>query len=266
MTLNPLATASRLMKRHARWGLVLPLLLATACGPRFENAHQPTPSNLVVDGQTIPEVNRISIPMPTKVASPTPTRAQASSLWHSGSTSFFGDQRASAIGDILTVAIDINDQAQLRNSSERSRSGAQAVRDPLFFGYGQQIENILIGIDGDDLPTGGSIVDLGSSSESSGEGSIRRNESISLRVAVLIIDELPNENFVIAGRQEVMVNNELRELRVAGIIRSADIDAQNTVSYDKIAEARIAYGGRGQISTVQQPRYGENLLDVILPY
>lgn len=246
-------------------GFGLCVALAFGC-TKFEENHNPTPSNLVLNAETIPEVNRVSIPMPSMQVQPTPVRAQASSLWYNGSTSFFGDQRASAVGDILTVEIDINDQAQLKNSSERSRSGSQTVQDPIFFGYGQRLANLLIGIEEDDLPTGGSVVDLGSSTDSAGAGSIKRNESIQLRVAALIIQQLPNQNFVIAGRQEVLVNSELRELRVAGIIRSADIDADNTISYDKIAEARIAYGGRGQISMVQQPKYGENLLDIILPY
>ena len=86
------------------------------------------------------------------------------------------------------------------------------------------------------------------------------------RVAALVIQTLPNGNFVIAGRQEVKVNNELRELRIAGIIRQSDINVGNTIDYDKIAEARITYGGRGQISTVQTARYGQDALEVFLPY
>ena len=105
-----------------------------------------------------------------------------------------------------------------------------------------------------------------SSSEASGQGTIKRNESIQLRVAALIIQLLPNGNFVIAGRQEVKVNAELRELRIAGIIRSMDLSLNNTISYEKVAEARIAYGGRGQLSVVQQPRYGQDFLEIILPY
>lgn len=219
-----------------------------------------------IDSNTIPEVNRISVPMPATEPRRRPQRAEASSLWNRGTSSFFDDQRAEQVGDILTVVINISDGASLSNESERSRSSSQGVNSPVFLGYGGQIDAILPGVDAEDLPTGGNIIDLGNASSSSGEGSISRNESINLRIAALIVKELPNGNFVIAGRQEVKVNNELRELRVAGVIRPEDINTLNTVPYDKIAEARISYGGRGQLSQVQQPRYGEDFLDVILPY
>ncbi len=240
-------------------------LALAACG-EYKRTHNPQLSDMVVDGQTMPEVNRISVPMPDAEPMRPPQRADASSLWGKSTRSFFGDRRAQEVGDLLTVVIDINDSAQLRNASERTRSGGQNVKDPVFLGYGGQIDKILPGVDPSDLPTGGSIIDLNSSSTTAGEGSIKRNETIELRVAALIVKELPNGNFVIAGRQEVKVNNELRELRVAGLIRPVDIKIDNTIPYDKIAEARIAYGGRGQLSRVQQPRYGEDFLDVILPY
>jgi flagellar L-ring protein precursor FlgH len=195
----------------------------------------------------------------------TPKRAEASSLWGPSTRSFFGDKRAQRVGDILTVVIDIEDQADLSNASDRSRSSNQTAGRPTFLGYGGKIDRILPGISESDLPQG-DIIDLDSSSGVSGEGSIRRNETINLRVAATIIEVLPNKNFVIAGRQEVRVNSELRELRIAGIARPVDISLRNTISYDKIAEARIAYGGRGQISVVQQPRYGQDALEVILPY
>ena len=244
--------------------LIVPLLLG-ACSQYSEN-RDPQISDLVLDGNSVPEVNRISIPMPEMQPTARKKRAEASSLWQSNTTSFFGDRRAKNIGDLLTVTIDINDQAQLRNASERSRSNAQGAEDPSFLGYGSQIDSILPGVDQSDLPTGGNIVDLNSTSSSSGDGSIRRNEQIKLRIAAVVIKVLPNGNFVIAGRQEVKVNHELRELRIAGMVRSVDINLDNTVSYDKIAEARIAYGGRGQLSAVQRPRYGQDFLEVVLPY
>ncbi len=240
-------------------------LALSACG-QYTKHRNPELSDMVLNGETMPEVNRISVPMPETEPMSPPKRAEASSLWGTNTRSFFGDRRAQAVGDLLTVVIDINDSASLRNASERSRSGGTDVKDPVFLGYGGQIDKILPGVDASDLPTGGSIVDLGSSSSTAGEGSIKRNESIELRVAAMIVKELPNGNFVIGGRQEVKVNQELRELRVAGVIRPVDIMIDNTIPYDQIAEARIAYGGRGQLSRVQQPRYGEDFLDVILPY
>lgn len=244
--------------------LLISGLALAGCTEQYKEHRNPEFSDM--NASNVPEVNRISVPMPPRTHRSSPKRAEASSLWQRGTSSFFEDQRAQQVGDILTVVINISDDARLNNASERSRSSNQGVDSPVFLGYGGQINKVLPGVGSSDLPTGGQIIDLGNSSSSTGEGSITRNEAINLRVAALIVKELPNGNFVIAGRQEVKVNNELRELRVAGIIRPQDIGTLNTVAYDKIAEARITYGGRGQISQVQQPRYGEDFLDVILPY
>ena len=232
--------------------LVVQLFVLMGCAELEQNRH-PEISNLVLDPSTMNEVNRISIPMPVAAIKPPPKRAESASLWSSDTASFFTDRRATDVGDLVTVLIEIDDRAQLQNRSGRSREARQDVGDPDILNF--------------DLSTdSGNLLGLESSSESSGEGSIRRNEAISLRVAALIIEVLPNENFVIAGRQEVRVNSELRELRIAGIIRGADINVNNTIDYDKVAEARISYGGRGQISAVQRPRVGEDILEIILPY
>ena len=260
-------TTLSLAKSFSRGRFVVSALLISgmalgACTPKFKEHRNPQFSDMSTD---IPEVNRISVPMPAQEPMMRPKRAEASSLWRRGTSSFFDDQRAQTVGDILTVVINISDDAKLDNASERSRSSTQDVDTPVFLGYGSQLNKVLPGVDAGGVPSP-QIIDLGNTSASKGEGSIARKEAINLRVAALIIKELPNGNFVIAGRQEVKVNNELRELRVAGIIRPQDIGTLNTVAYDKIAEARITYGGRGQISQVQQPRYGEDFLDVILPY
>lgn len=245
--------------------LVSAAMAMTGCDV-YEKNRNPQTSPLVVDGSTIPEVNRISVPMPDIPAKSAPKRAEASSLWNSGTRSFFGDRRAKAVGDLLTVQIDINDQAQLNNASKRDRSQSQSTDEPVFLGYGSQLEKVLPGVNASNYPTGGKVVDLGSTSSTAGSGEIKRKEKISLQIAAIIIQVLPNGNFVIAGRQEVKVNQELRELRIAGIVRSVDISLNNTISYDKIAEARITYGGVGQISAVQSPRYGQDFLEIVLPY
>lgn len=226
----------------------------------------PETSELTITEEAYPETKTISIPTPEKPSKSKLVRADAASLWKSGARSLFLDQRAEGIGDILTITIDIDDQAQLKNTSSRSRNGNEEVNDPEFLGYGSQIEKLFPGLTKADFPTSGKIIDLSSAGSLGGEGAIRRNESIKLIIAAMIIQKLPNNNFVIAGRQEVKVNNELRELRVAGIIRQEDIGSNNSISYDKIAEARITYGGKGQISQVQKPRYGTDLLDILLPY
>ncbi|WP_201722450.1 flagellar basal body L-ring protein FlgH, partial [Sulfitobacter sp. HI0129] len=163
------------------------------------------------------------------------------------------------------VIISIDDRARLRNSTDRQREGGSSIGFPTFFGYGAKIAAILPGISRADLPSG-DIVDISSQTEASGSGAINRGEQIDLKVAALVIEKLPNGTLVVAGRQEIKVNHELRELRMAGIVRPADIRNDNTISYDKIAEARIAYGGRGTLSRQQERSYGEDALDVVLPY
>ncbi len=183
------------------------------------------------------------------------------SLWEANKRSFFRDQRASDVGDILTVMIDIEDNARMRNSTSRSRDTAEALGLEALFGLESTLDDALA-----DSFTPEQAVDLSAESRARGAGEINRNEEISLRVAVVVTERLPNGNFVIAGRQEVSVNHELRELRVAGVIRPEDITAENTIDYFKVAEARIAYGGRGVISRVQKPRYGQRVYEYVSPF
>ena len=244
-------------------GLVAVLLL-TGCG-EDPFGQDPRVSAVGLDQQTLTEAQTVQVPMPAPEPARMPYRAERASLWERGSSGFFGDQRATDVGDILTIVIEIDDEAQLANETARNRTGGGQIAYPKLFGYGTQIDKVLPGVGPEDLPSD-NIVDLTSSQTSSGGGSINRNESISLRVAALVVQQLPNNNMVVAGRQEVKVNQELRELRVAGIIRPQDIGMDNTISYDQIAEARITYGGRGGISRQQTRGYGEGLMDVILPY
>ena len=185
----------------------------------------------------------------------------AGSLWQSGPTSLFGDRRARTLGDILTVVIEIDDEAEIKNRTDRTRDAADGLAVPNFFG--------LASLAADVLPNGGSLnpaIEASSSSQTNGDGNIKREEKVTLRVAATVTHMLPNGHMVITGSQEVRVNHELRDLQVAGIIRPEDISRQNTITYEKIADARIVYGGRGVISDVQQPRYGQKVLDAILPY
>lgn len=191
----------------------------------------------------------------------TPAAARDSSLWSAGQSSLFGDQRAAKRGDILTVVIEIDERAEISNSTDRSRSSGENMAVPQLLGLPQRLD--------EDLPAGATManaVDLSASSSSSGDGSVQRREKLELRIAATVIDTLPNGVLAISGSQEVRVNFELRELLVGGYVRPEDISRQNEITYDKIASARIAYGGRGQISDVQQPRYGQQVLDILLPF
>ena len=183
------------------------------------------------------------------------------SLWSGTRNSLLGDRRAVKRGDILTVVIEIDERAEISNQTDRSRSGSENLSVPGLIGIPQRLDET--------LPEGASsseLVSINSSSNSSGDGSVKRNEKLTLRVAATIVDVLPNGVLSIKGSQELRVNFELRELLVTGYVRPADISRLNEITYDKIASARVSYGGRGQITDVQQPRGGQQVLDVILPF
>jgi flagellar L-ring protein precursor FlgH len=235
---------------------ILALLLTSACSKLSEVGKEPSFSQ--VEG-SYQHHAMYTTPMPEFVEPTGPT--EASSLWTAKSGSLFGDRRAGQRGDILTVVIEINDKAEISNSSGRSRSGSQSMAIPSLFGIPQRLNK--------KLPTGASMDDAVSTSSDSafaGQGSVKRNEKLTLRVAATVVEELPNGVLRIEGQQEVRVNFELRELIVTGYVRPTDISRQNEITYDRIAGARISYGGRGQISDVQQPRYGQQIAETVLPF
>ncbi|MFZ1470053.1 MAG: flagellar basal body L-ring protein FlgH [Paracoccaceae bacterium] len=197
--------------------------------------------------------------MPQNADPDSPT--DASSLWTGETNSLLGDRRAAQRGDIMTVVIEINDKAEISNTSGRTRSGSQSMGIPSLFGIPQRLDA--------SLPEGASMadaVDTSSKSTFSGNGSVSRKEKLTLRVAATVVEKLPNGVLRIEGKQEVRVNFEMRELTVTGYVRPADISRQNEITYDKIAGAQISYGGRGQISEVQQPRYGQQISDIVMPF
>jgi flagellar L-ring protein FlgH len=199
----------------------------------------------------------ISLPMPA----PQPAQYAANSLWRAGARAFFKDQRATRSGDILTVKIEIRDSAKLNNTTTRSRNASENGGFTGLFGLETQVAKI--------LPEGtnpANLVGVTSDNTHQGSGVIQRDETIALKVAAIVTQVLPNGNLAIQGRQEVQVNFERRDLYIAGVIRPEDIDSANSIPYDKIAEARISYGGRGQITDVQQPRYGQQLYDIVAPF
>ncbi len=204
-----------------------------------------------------PGYQPVSLPMPAPVVA---TR-QANSLWQEGSRAFFKDQRASDIGDIITVVVEIDDDAAVTNTTTRSRTNSEGAALGGLFGFENALNDVFPeGVTGDNL------VDLNSSNSNVGNGEVDREEDINIRIAAVVTQKLPNGNLVLYGRQEVRVNFEVREIVVGGVIRAADITSTNTISYDQMAEARIAYGGRGQLTDVQQPRYGSQVLDIIMPF
>ena len=199
----------------------------------------------------------VSLPMPSQKKA----ARQKNSLWQSDRVTFFKDQRAGQVGDILTVLIDIKDQASIDNETERTRTSSEGAGLNSLLGYEQSLNRVL-----PEAVDNSSLSDFNSDSAHKGKGTITRDDTIKLRLAALIMQTLPNGNLVIHGKQEVLVNFEKRVLQVDGVVRPEDISVQNTINYDQIAEARIVYGGQGQLTDVQQPRYGQQLYDIIFPF
>lgn len=231
----------------------------SACGSldRLANVGKAPTLSAIENPVAQPGYRPVQMPMPA----PKPVVYQANSLWRTGSRAFFKDQRAQQVGDLLTVRVRITDKAAIDNTSERKRTNAEGFDMEGFFGQEDRVHKLFAK---GATPKG--LVDLNSSSGSKGEGSVKRSEQLVTDVAAVVTQVLPNGNLVIEGKQEIRVNFELRELVVSGVVRPEDIEAGNTIDSTKIAQARIAYGGRGQITDVQQPRYGQQVLDVILPF
>ncbi|KRA99253.1 flagellar biosynthesis protein FlgH [Devosia sp. Root685] len=209
----------------------------------------------IQDPTTLAGYQPVRMPMPEPMAD----TYQSNSLYRTSARGFFKDERAHRVGDILTVKVTVDDRAKISNSSNRNRSSTNSAGMGGIFG--SAVDNL----------SGGTIdpskaIDLTSGINDTGAGSVNRSEALETSIAAVITQVLPNGNLVIEGRQEVRVNFEVRDLIVSGIVRPSDIQANNTIASTKIAEARISYGGRGQITDVQQPRYGQQVLDAILPF
>ena len=197
---------------------------------------------------------------PVQMPMPKPELASynANSLWRNGSRAFFKDQRAARIGDILTVTVNFTDNANLSNETKRDRTSKEDSGISDFIGAQTITQARKI------LP--GKLLTTDSTSQYDGKGTVDRKENLRTNVAAVVTQVLPNGNLVVEGKQEIRVNFEIRELIVAGIVRPEDIQSDNTIDSSKIAQARIAYGGRGQITDFQQPRYGQQVTDILLPF
>lgn len=202
----------------------------------------------------------VSAPADPGSLAPSQTAAHRSpSLWSARRASLLGDRRAQTRGDILTVVIEIDEEASISNATSRSRSASEDLSVSALLGLPDVVSDAL----GVDLNP---AAQLSSGSGTDGSGSVQRSEKVTLRLAATVVDVLPNGHFAVVGSQEIRVNHELRDLTVQGIIRPEDISRTNEITYDKIADARVGYGGRGVISAVQQPRYGQQIADIVLPF
>jgi flagellar L-ring protein precursor FlgH len=242
--------------RSAACGLAFTSLLSgCAALDRLKLIGEQPPLTAIENPTAAPGYKPVQMPMPQ----PQPASYNPNSLWRNGSRAFFKDQRAHQVGDILTVKVKITDKATVENETSRSRKNSEDSGVDNFFG-----KTKLPIFSSVNVP--GKILTADSTASSDGKGSIDRKDEITTNVAGVVTQVLPNGNLVLEGKQEVRVNFEVRELIVAGIVRPEDIESDNTIDSTKIAQARIAYGGRGQITDVQQPRYGQQVLDVLLPF
>ena len=255
------STAIPLLPRVVR---LLPVLLAVlwlgGCASmmqRFADVGEPPAINPELNPVKQIDYTPVSFPQPPPISG----ERQSNSLWRPGARAFFKDQRAGRVGDILTVIVNIDDKADLENTTTRSRDNDEAAQLPKLLGYELALNDFLPeAVDRNDL------IDFSADTNNKGTGEIDRKEQISLRIAAVVTQVLPNGNLVIFGRQEIRVNHEVRELAVKGVIRPEDVSPTNVVAWDKVAEARIVYGGRGILSDIQQPRYGQQLFDIVFPF
>jgi flagellar L-ring protein FlgH len=245
-------------KRIALAGTMLTALSVTSgCSgiDRLSQIGEEPKLSAIENPTTQPGYKPVQMPMPK----PETVSYNPNSLWRNGSRSFFKDQRARQIGDLLTVTVNITDQANFANETQRSRTATEDSGITAFLGsslFGQRAQSVLPG----------RFLTADSNSGTDGKGTIVRQETLQTNVAAMVTQVLPNGNLVVEGKQEIRVNYEKRELIVAGIVRPEDIQSDNTIDSSKIAQARIAYGGHGEISDIQQPRYGSQVMDVLLPF
>jgi len=247
-------TVSKITRHAVLAAMTASLLSGCAALDRIKDIGQQPSLSAVDNPTTKPGYKPVQMPMPAAQ----PASYNPNSLWRNGSRAFFKDQRAHQIGDILTIKVNFTDQANITNETQRSRTNKEDSGIDNFFGKPK------VPIMNTPVPT--RIFTADSTSSSDGKGTVARQEQLVTNVAGVVTQVLPNGNLVVEGKQEIRVNFEIRELIVAGIIRPEDIESDNTIDSTKIAQARIAYGGRGQLTDVQQPRYGQQVLDVLLPF
>src|SRR5580658_5318787 len=231
-------------------------MLGTSCSTfdKLKLIGEQPPLSPVDNPTTKPGYKPVQMPMPTAQ----PASYNPNSLWRNGSRAFFKDQRAHQVGDILTVKVNINDTAQFQDQTQVTRTATEDSAITSFLGSNT--------ITSARAPLPGTLLNTNSNTQSDANGSINRQDQLVTNVAAVVTQLLPNGNMVIEGKQEVRLNSEMRVLIVAGVVRPEDIESDNTIDLPKVAEARVAYGGKGTISNIQQPPWGQQALDILLPF
>ncbi len=253
------------MKRFASLLIVTSLL--SGCGavgrlkavgkaPKMSPAEEIAAPSVETSLGLMGAANRSGNPAATEAPSPA-----SASLFRTGSGAFFRDQRAGRVGDIVTVRINIADKAAVDNTTTRTRSGSEKSGVAALLGLQAPLAAALPG-----AVDPSKLVDTNSTSASNGAGTTSRSETINMTIAAMVVGVMANGNLLIRGKQEVRVNFELRELVISGIVRPEDIARDNSIRHTQIAEARISYGGRGQLTDAQQARWGQQIYDALFPF
>jgi flagellar L-ring protein precursor FlgH len=227
----------------------------SGCGAVNEAVNGPSLTPMGYPAAVVPTQQMVMAPQPAG------TPAGANSLWRAGARTFFNDQRARNVGDILTVSVEINDSAQTSNQTSGTRTNSYQAATPNVFGFESSLGKV--------FPSGydpaNALAGSGSSSNA-GSGSIKRAEKISITIAAQVTGVMANGNLIIQGSQEVRTDREVRVLTVSGIARPEDIASDNTIKHSQLAEARISYGGRGDQTNMNTPPASQALMDKYSPF
>ena len=231
------------------------LLSNCAAIDRIKQLGEPVTLTPIDNPTAKPGYKPVQMPMP----SPQPAVYNPNSLWRNGSRAFFNDQRAHQVGDILTVKVNINDTAEFQDQTQLTRSTTEDSNITNFIGA-----NTIVNPAKAVLP--GSLLTSNGNTQMNGNGTINRQDQLVTNVAAVVTQLLPNGNMVIEGKQEIRLNSEMRELLIAGVARPEDIQSDNTIDLPKIAEARVAYGGKGTLTNIQTQPWGSQVTTVALPF
>ncbi|MFC1478520.1 flagellar basal body L-ring protein FlgH [Candidatus Margulisiibacteriota bacterium] len=174
------------------------------------------------------------------------TAALPKSLWREDSKSPYTAARAHKVGDIITIFIDETTRAA--QSAGTNTSKRSSVESDLFSSW-KHVATAL-GTRRDDVSNAGGI---SAQDEYVGEGETSRRSLVRARISATVTQVLPNGNLYILGSHKVNVNEETETIVVAGVIRSEDITAQNSIFSSQIAEAQISVKGSGTVAAKQSP-------------
>lgn len=182
------------------------------------------------------------------------------SLWkEESSKSMFADKRARAVGDIITIMVQENNTASKENSTQTSKSSSVDA----------SLQTVLYSPAGSGFLTHNGqmpAMKFGGSQSFDGGGKINNSERMTARIAVKVVDVLPNGNMIIEGRRETLVSGEKQEAILRGTVRSEDVAANNTVFSYNVADASIKFIGKGTISDNQRKGWLQRIWEKVTPF